>query len=160
MSLKTTEEPQPASETRAASEARGGSLSVFRSIVPGENVQSFANNFLQKRSPFIHNPPQPEERRARIPAPRTPREYIINLREDLADFQESHGLPRTRDYSFVSLGLALAQETGRAIYSLFQMFIELFPIVAIVSLILRFALDKVIILNCMPLIRRHLRLSF
>lgn len=122
-------------------------MAAFRSaaagFVPSGNMQGLANGLLQKRSPFIHNPPEPEERRQRIQSPRTPREYIINLREDLADFQESHGLPRTRDYSFVSLGLALAQETGRAIYSLLQMFTELFPVIAIVSLILRFALDKV-----------------
>ncbi|EEB16203.1 Circumsporozoite protein precursor, putative [Pediculus humanus corporis] len=108
------------------------------------NCPGLAATLLQKRSPFIHDPPELEERRPRIQSPRTPREYIINLREDLADFQESHGLPRSRDYSFVSLGLALIQETGRALFSLFQMFTELFPVLAIISLILRFALDKLI----------------
>ncbi|KAK6617681.1 hypothetical protein RUM44_005269 [Polyplax serrata] len=144
----TTSATYSGSKRTGDSTFRGGSLAAFRSaaagFVPSGNMQGLANGLLQKRSPFIHNPPEPEERRQRIQSPRTPREYIINLREDLADFQESHGLPRTRDYSFVSLGLALAQETGRAIYSLLQMFTELFPVIAIVSLILRFALDKMI----------------
>lgn len=119
-------------------------ISISRYLNLNSVAQGALNcRLFDRRGPFNHNPPHPEERRPRIANPRSPKDYIINLREDLADFQESHGLPRSRDYSFFSLGLSLAQETGRAIYAVFLMVTELFPIVAIVSLILRFALDKV-----------------
>lgn len=97
----------------------------------------------ERRSPFVHTPPVREERRERVAHPKCFRDYVFNLREELADFQETHGVPRTRDYSFLSLTLALAQEAGRALYAIFIMITELFPVLAIISLILRFSFDKV-----------------
>lgn len=113
-------------------------------IVPQAPQASHGASLFERRSPFSHNPPRAEERRERVARPRSVRDYVLNFREDLADFQETHGLPRTRDYSFLSLTLALAQETGRALYAVFIMITELFPVLAILSLILRFTLDKLL----------------
>lgn len=114
--------------------------------LPTEPEGGFAGaDLFSRRSPFVHNPPILEERRPRIEEPHGVCDYLINLREDLADFQESHGLPRSKDYSFLSLGLALAQETGRTLYAVLIMITELFPVLAILSLIIRFILDQVTI---------------
>lgn len=119
------------------------SKTVVSTNVDAASQATTGATLLERRSPFSHNPPRTEERRDRISNPRSVRDYIFNFREDLADFQATHGLPRTRDYSFLSLTWALGYETLHALYAVFIMIMELFPVLAIISLILRFILDKV-----------------
>ncbi|KAI4487702.1 hypothetical protein M0802_011892 [Mischocyttarus mexicanus] len=72
-----------------------------------------------------------------------PRTLLLNIRERLANYQESKGIPRT-EYRFRNLVKVMGQTTGRSLIALFYIIVNIAPIAEIFLYILRFILDKLI----------------
>ncbi|KAL2743983.1 uncharacterized protein V1477_007859 [Vespula maculifrons] len=72
-----------------------------------------------------------------------PKTLLFNIREYLANYQESNGIPRT-EYPFTDLVKVMGQATGRSLIALLYVIINTAPIVEIFLYILRFILDKLI----------------
>ncbi|KAK2580165.1 hypothetical protein KPH14_012436 [Odynerus spinipes] len=72
-----------------------------------------------------------------------PRALLFNIREHLANYQESNGTPST-EYPFTDLVRIMGQATGRSLVALLYVVINIAPIAEIFLYILRFILDKLI----------------
>ncbi|XP_047369380.1 uncharacterized protein LOC124956945 [Vespa velutina] len=72
-----------------------------------------------------------------------PKTLLLNIREHLANYQESNGIPRT-EYAFTDLVKVMGQATGRSLIALLYIIVNTAPIVEIFLYILRFILDKLI----------------
>ncbi|XP_031836694.2 uncharacterized protein LOC116428759 [Nomia melanderi] len=69
--------------------------------------------------------------------------YLQNIRECLANYQESYGIPRT-EYSFSALIKIMGQATGRSLLALLYVMLNMIPVAEIFLYVLRFILDKII----------------
>ncbi|XP_014609855.1 PREDICTED: uncharacterized protein LOC106789848 isoform X1 [Polistes canadensis] len=72
-----------------------------------------------------------------------PKTLLLNIREHLANYQESNGIPRT-EYPFRDLVKVMGQATGRSLIALLYIIVNIAPIAEIFLYILRFILDKLI----------------
>lgn len=56
--------------------------------------------------------------------------YLQNIRECLANYQESYGIPRT-EYSFSALIKIMGQATGRSLLALLYVMLNVIPVAEI-----------------------------
>lgn len=52
---------------------------------------------------------------------------LLNIRDYLAGYQETHGTPKT-EYSFAALISVMGQTTGRALLALFYIIVNIAPV--------------------------------
>lgn len=63
-----------------------------------------------------------------------PKTLLFNIREYLANYQESNGIPRT-EYPFTDLVKVMGQATGRSLIALLYVIINTAPIVEVIKTI-------------------------
>ncbi|XP_078052422.1 uncharacterized protein LOC144478429 [Augochlora pura] len=69
--------------------------------------------------------------------------YLLRIRDCLANYQESAGVPRT-EYSFSTLIKALGQATSQSLLALLYVMLNIIPVAQVFLFVLRFILDKMI----------------
>lgn len=60
-----------------------------------------------------------------------PKAFLFNIREQLASYQESNGIPRT-EYPFTDLVRVMGQATGRSLVALLYVVINIAPIAEVI----------------------------
>ncbi|XP_076287851.1 uncharacterized protein LOC143212695 [Lasioglossum baleicum] len=69
--------------------------------------------------------------------------YLQRVRECLANYQQSNGIPRT-EYSFSALIKRMGQATGQSLLALLYVILNIIPVAEVFLYVLRFILDKMI----------------